>query len=461
MITWMIYFTIATFCVVVAARAAEWFLRMLRRPARLTWVGAALLSVTLATTGPLRARAVRNDTASTVDLSSLEIVRTGIQSVQRHMPTHSLAPYVIGAWCLCSLAMILWFVGAYWRLRRTRRSWPTIDLHGQRVRLSPALGPMVVGVVRPEIILPRWVLERPTQDQRTIIEHETSHLSAGDPMLLAAACALVAIAPWNFALWMILARLRLAIEVDCDARVLRRGLSALSYSSLLIDVAERATPTAFAATGLADTSSHLYQRILAMESRRLNRPFLRAAAVAVIGLAGLLAACEAKMPTASDIEHMDATSVERSAQKLGVVTPDSGLVWSVDGVASTEAGAKAIPADRIVTVNVAKFQGRSHVFIVTRDGQRSASAGRVDTVRLSAVRRDGNLETSTFRKQLDGKSSEGEPMLLIDGVRSDPSALKTLDRNRIDRVEVLKGEAAIRTYGADATKGVIVITTKR
>jgi len=245
-----------------------------------------------------------------------------------------------------------------------------------------------------------------------------------------------------------------------DARVLRRGLSPLSYSSLLIDVAERATPTAFAAMGLADTSSHLYQRILAMESRRSNRLFLRAAGVAIIGLAGLLAACEAKMPTAADVEHMDASSAERSAKLLGVVTPDSALVWSVDGVASTEAAAKAIPADSIVTVNVGKFEGRSHIYMTTKGGQRTADAGRVDTVRMT-VRHDGHVETvSTIRKPLDAKSSEGEPLLFIDGVRTDPSVLKTLDRTRIERVDVLKGELATRTYGADGSKGVIVITTK-
>jgi len=460
MITWMVYATIAAFGVLIAARAAEWFLRILRRPARLTWAGAALVSIILAATGPWRARGAHNEAASTVDLSSLAIVRTGIQSVERHMPARSLAPYVIGLWCLCSLAMILWFVGAYWQLRRARRSWPTIDLHGHRVRLSPATGPMVVGLVRPEIILPRWVLDRPIHDQRTIVEHEASHLSSGDPVLLAAACALVAAAPWNPAFWMMLARLRLAIEVDCDARVLRRGLSPLSYSSLLIDVAERATPTAFAAMGLADTSSHLYQRILAMESRRSNRLFLRAAGVAIIGLAGLLAACEAKMPTAADVEHMDASSAERSAKLLGVVTPDSALVWSVDGVASTEAAAKAIPADSIVTVNVGKFEGRSHIYMTTKGGQRTADAGRVDTVRMT-VRHDGHVETvSTIRKPLDAKSSEGEPLLFIDGVRTDPSVLKTLDRTRIERVDVLKGELATRTYGADGSKGVIVITTK-
>jgi len=65
-----------------------------------------------------------------------------------------------------------------------------------------------------------------------------------------------------------------------------------------------------------------------------------------------------------------------------------------------------------------------------------------------------------IREPLDAKSSQGEPLLLIDGVRSDPSVLKTLDRNRIARVDVLKGELATSKYGVDGIKGVIVITTK-
>ena len=460
MIGWMLYSAAVSLCVVIAARAAEWLLRMGRRPTRFVWAVAASLSVALTATGPLRSRALQNTSMSRVDLSSLAVVRTSIQSVGRHVSATALSPYLIALWVIGSLAIVFSFVGAYSRLRRERRIWPVVDLHGQRVRLSPTTGPMVVGLVRPEIILPRWVLDRPTQDQRTILAHEESHLAAGDPILLAATCALVAIAPWNPAAWIILARMRLAIEVDCDARVLGRGMSPLSYSWLLIDVAERVSPKSFAATALADSSSHLRQRILAMESRRFTHPLLRAATVAAIGLAGLLAACEARMPTAGDVEHMDARSVERSAQALGVITRDTALAWWIDGVASSEVAAKAIPTDSIATVNVGKFEGRSYIRVTTKGRENAGFAGRVDTVRMT-VRRDGHDETmSALVKPADAKSLEGRPLLVIDGVRSDPSALKTLDRTRISTVDVLKGEFALRTYGAEATNGVIVVTTK-
>ena len=460
MIAWMLYCGVVSLCSALAARAAEGILRMLRRPTRFVWAGAALLSIVLGATGPIRARFVHGEPASSVDLSSLAIVRTSIQSVERNVSAASLSPYAIVLWSLCSLGIALSFAGAYWRLRGERYGWPVVDLHGQRVRLSPTIGPMVVGLVRPEILLPRWVLERPIQDQRAILAHEESHLAAGDPILLAATCAFVALVPWNPAAWIILGRMRLAIEVDCDARVLRQGMSPLSYSWLLIDVAERASPKSFAATALADRSSHLHQRILAMESRRFTHPLLRAAAVAAIGLAGILAACEARMPTAADIEHIDARSAERGAEALGVITRDTALVWWINGVASSEAVAKSIPTDSIATVNVGKLEGRSYIHVTTKGAKNVGFAERVDTL-SATVRRDGHNETvSALRKPLDARSGEAKPLLVIDGVRSDPSALKTLDRARIERVDVLKGELAGKLYGAGATNGVIVITTK-
>ena len=50
--------------------------------------------------------------------------------------------------------------------------------------------------------------------------HERSHLDAGDPRLIALAVTLLVLMPWNPLLWWQFRRLRRAIEVDCDTRVL-------------------------------------------------------------------------------------------------------------------------------------------------------------------------------------------------------------------------------------------------
>jgi beta-lactamase regulating signal transducer with metallopeptidase domain len=449
MIAWLSYTLIVGGCVLAAAFSADWLLRLARRPVRFVWIAAAALAVLLPASAPLRGRWAERAIATPVDLSSLAVVQTSIASVQQRVPP-SAVWYVAVLWGLAALGVGLSFGIAYARLRRARRRWPVVDLHGSRVRVAPEIGPVVVGLVRPEIVIPRWTLRRTPEEQRVIVAHEAAHVAAGDPLLLAVACACVAIMPWNPVLWIVLSRLRLAVELDCDARVLRGGVSPHSYGSLLVDVAESVSPLPFAATALADDSSHLHQRILAMHPRRLTHPRLRGATVALLGLAGLLAACEAKMPTTADIDRMDAHSAEQGARALGFLT-DSVSVWTVDGVVATAADARKLASDSIATVNVSKVATGTRIDIRTKRGQ--LAAGEPVGILRRRVASPG-LATAEV------SANEVKPIIFIDGVRSDLAALKALDPKHIESVNVIKGKAAADAYGADALGGAIIVKTK-
>jgi beta-lactamase regulating signal transducer with metallopeptidase domain len=457
MIAWMLYTIIVGFCAVIAASAAEWLLRARRRPIRFVWMGAALLSIGLSATAPLRRHPHSPGTTSQIDPASLALVQTSLHSVEQRVPA-SVVPYVLALWALATVVVALSFGVVYWRVRRARRGWPVVELLDQRVRIAPAIGPLVLGIVRPEIIVPRWILDRTREEQRVILAHESAHVQARDPILLTVVCALAALVPWNPGLWLILSRLRLAIEVDCDTRVLRGGISARSYSSLLVDVAERAMPLRLAATALADDSSHLHQRILAMHPRRTSHPLLRGLSVAILGLAALLAACEAKMPTAAQVDAMDARSAEGAARSFGVVR-DSTLSWFVNGVPSSAVAAKQIIADSIASVEVHKVEGSSRIYIVTKSAASVGFAKTIDTARVLRRRADGGLDTLAVTLS-QPKEQGAEPILFIDGVRSDAAGLKKIDRARIATVNVLKGGSAVSEYGPDAKNGVIVVRTK-
>ena len=57
--------------------------------------------------------------------------------------------------------------------------------------------------------------------QHPDIERHVLEASHGrDPLVLHAAALLALVTPWNLALWWLNRRLRLAVELDCDARVL-------------------------------------------------------------------------------------------------------------------------------------------------------------------------------------------------------------------------------------------------
>src|SRR6185437_16360485 len=100
--------------------------------------------------------------------------------------------------------------------------------------VAPDTGPAVAGWLRPRIVLPAWALHASRGDLELIVLHESEHIRARDPRLLFYAAAMVVLLPWNVVLWWLVHLLRLAIELDCDARVLRHAPDVAAYGALLI-----------------------------------------------------------------------------------------------------------------------------------------------------------------------------------------------------------------------------------
>ena len=125
-------------------------------------------------------------------------------------------------WLLASTVMLGTLLVSVRRLTRERASWDADTIAGSRVLIAPDFGPALVGVRRPEIIMPAWVRSLPSDAQVAIIAHEDEHRRSGDHYWLAAGRLLLVAMPWNVALWVLWSRFRLAIEFDCDAFKERR-----------------------------------------------------------------------------------------------------------------------------------------------------------------------------------------------------------------------------------------------
>jgi hypothetical protein len=200
-------------------------------------------------------------------------------------------------WMGMSALAVLVLLGAAAVLERRRRRWRAAEVEGVPVLLSPDTGPAVVGLFRSRIVLPEWVVREAEPGVRALLmEHEREHLRAGDPRLLALGLAAVALAPWNPAAWYGLRRLRLAIEVDCDARVLARRADVRAYGSLLLEVGRRGTGGRLLAAAFSEPVSFLERRIRIMTSPRVRFPWLRAGGFGAVALALVAVACEAPGP---------------------------------------------------------------------------------------------------------------------------------------------------------------------
>ena len=196
------------------------------------------------------------------------------------------------AWLAASAVFALGLMATQRRLRRRLRGCPSRIVEGEPVLVSSDFGPAVVGVVRQQIVLPEWALTMRDTDRRIIVAHETEHRQAHDPLLAAVALIVAVAFPWNAALWWQLRRLRLAIEIDCDQRVVsRHGHEPHAYGMLLLATRERASRvTPVMAMAMAAMRSGLGRRVEALVDGR-PRPAvwrLTAVAAAVVLAAGIL-----------------------------------------------------------------------------------------------------------------------------------------------------------------------------
>jgi hypothetical protein len=106
---------------------------------------------------------------------------------------------------------------------------------GAPIKISENFGPAAFGFFSPRLVIPRWLLETDPETRTAALAHEQEHIEAHDGLVSLAALALLLLMPWNPALHWQITRLRLAIEYDCDARVVwrHRILSSSAYIDAL------------------------------------------------------------------------------------------------------------------------------------------------------------------------------------------------------------------------------------
>jgi TonB-dependent SusC/RagA subfamily outer membrane receptor len=383
-----------------------------------------------------------------------------------------------------------------------------------------------VGVLRPDIIVPSWLLRIDEARQRMVVLHEREHVRRGDPALLASAAVVAALLPWNLPVQWMVRRLRLAIELDCDVRVLAAGAEPRAYGAMLIDIASRTHSLPLAAAALADAPTELEKRILAMTWKLPRFRSLRAIAGAAAAAALVLVACDVDIldpalqdktvgevvqtavaaeplaartalssryfvdgreVTLDDISHMPATAFAHvEVMKAGASSSgDAEIRLTTVAAAQAEAQAReaataaaadargARPAGTPVAAGAdaaadqrrtAVEQNRRSAARVPVDGRAAAEMAVAREAEVMAVRRGVSIISASPAVRIgDGTPLSPAPLYIVDGVIISSSSIDIKDINALDieSIEIVKGPAAARLYGARGANGVVMITTRR
>jgi hypothetical protein len=296
---WMAYVVVIAALVSLAALIAERIAILRRLPSRWIWVAALLSSLVLPTLFALNGARLGDRPAATLialaaqerppvhERSPIAWVGGDSTSVTRRVAWDA---WLLAGWSVMSALALATLAMGWMQLRRRLRSAVEDEMGGASVTVSDDVGPAVVGVFHPRIVVPRWLQQQDAATQGIVIAHEREHMRAQDVRVLCGALLVAVLLPWNLPVWWQLRRLRFAMEVDCDARVLRGGQSRSTYSAVLLNVAMRVAPLRAAAAGLSESGSSLERRIRAMHAPvrtrwRLLAAFLATCSVALVAVA--------------------------------------------------------------------------------------------------------------------------------------------------------------------------------
>ena len=303
MAAWIIAALAPGLALCCAAALAEQAARQRRWPSRWIWLGAMAGSIVLPAVGPAIPELALLRLPSLLPGWSPDAAATTRQMgaiVQAHD-----AVLARSLWVALSLATLALLVGAASLLQHRARRWRRMLIDGREACVAPEAGPAVFGWLRPRIVLPAWLAEAPSRQRDLAMAHEQSHLDARDPQLLGLALALLVIMPWNPLLWWQLRRLRHAIEVDCDARVLRRGHDLMDYGETLLTLGLRRSQR-YGLMAASDASQSLLERRIRIMSSQPNH-WSRLTACMLVGLAVCAAALAAELAPARAAHAATAT----------------------------------------------------------------------------------------------------------------------------------------------------------
>lgn len=327
-------------------------------------VPAALLAVSLP--GPTVVRDVPAEALPAVvvlaDAAATTSQPAPAQAVADAPTTPATSAALLSAWAAGALALAVVLVRQQRRFRRRLGTLRPRD-DGSWAAQTDAIGPVVVGVFAPRIVVPSDFDRRYDEEQRALVlAHERCHLRRGDLAVNLLACALRCTFWFHPLVHLAAARLRQDQELACDASVLAhhpRARRAYAIALLNTQLADLGLPV-----GCAWQSSHPLAWRITMLSKPLPGPsrLLLGAGLALLATSATAAAlwqhqpptivmlpaiaapaASAPLPSLA-VESGTPALAPMAATHLAVVAPAAAPVAPVAPVAATPVVAPVAPA---------------------------------------------------------------------------------------------------------------------
>lgn len=274
-----------------------------------------------------------------------------------------------GSWSPWIVLLAIWVLGCAILLTRlaighsrvTRLIRSATPLSSNELCLADVAVPVVCGLLRPVVLMPRSSSEWPQWQFDAAVRHEITHIRRND--LWTTQIAHLACAVWWFhpLSWILAFRLRDCQEIACDDAVLFSGFEPTTYAEALLAVAKTSTRSTLLQGCSMTTQTNLKSRIarlldggIARATSRTN--LLRTGIAFAIVLAGIATV------------GLQKTKAQSSPGRIytmadGVNVPK--LIYRVEPQYTEEAKAAKISGTEFVTV-VVGTDGLAHDISITK-----------------------------------------------------------------------------------------------
>lgn len=339
-------------------------------------------------------------------------------------------------WGSTSLAALLLVCMVLATAAFARRRWDRRQVAGEDIYVSRGFGPALVGVARPAIVIPGWVVRLGNAVVATVVRHEREHARAGDHLALLCAGIVVALMPWNPALWWMFLRLRTAVEIDCDRRVLASGIHPSEYGDLLIDIGAGRPARHPFALAMAGSGRLLERRLKAMRDHKKKARWSVLALLGCVALGAVAAACGMSAPT-------------------GILPAVNSVLEEIGPTADEAPDGANAPAEEPPAL-----QGNSDAKAPEDPGVPGADAILAATDQDGRIRIRGVSELPALSLTPDGVARD--PLVLVDGMLLHGGLKKLLESEPLD-IEGIGYSREPTLYddlGDIGSRGIVIIRTR-
>jgi bla regulator protein BlaR1 len=353
---------------------------------------------------------------------------------EQRVATPSSMPAQTHVWPIAGVFVAVWVLGAVWRLSAIMRGLRTLNRWRHAASLLPperfgdllhrpadaeiresadVTTPMVVGVLRPCVLLPVGFAEKLDRAHLALVlSHEVAHVRRGDPLHMLVQRLITALYFYNPAIHWVARQIDRERECSCDDRVIRHSHDSEAYASSLIAVARHVAgmPAPAEAVGAVGRTSQLKVRIERLLERSAN-PDVRPSWFAVGSTTSAILAAAVFLSPSIPLAQTAA-----SAEPLGAPAKPAtaGTASSVAGGATGRVLVEAARSGDLEAARDLVLAGADVNFAVPGDGTAlivAARRGNPELVDLlidngadvnQAVRGDGNpLIGASARGDLD------------------------------------------------------------